>query len=236
VTVPQVFHVNKWDLRLDHHLSDHDSLFGVYSNSVGAPWFDPLGTPGNYGNGQNYGYIDHTISATETHTFSPQTVNSLRGAWFLHESSRNGQNASFDPSSLIPQLTPGNNRGLPTMTVTNYTTIGGDIGQGHNTKNYDVEITDDFTRVMGRHTLQAGLDETGFKVYYPSANYGPLGTFTFNGTWTGNGGFPHTAYPFSVGNTVADFELGDAQTAATGSATPSINQLSRDWEFYGQDV
>lgn len=37
--------MNKWDLRLDYHLSDHDSLFGVYSHSVGLPWFDPLGTP-----------------------------------------------------------------------------------------------------------------------------------------------------------------------------------------------
>lgn len=233
VNVAQVFHVNKWDLRLDHHLSDRDSLFGVYSNSVGSPWFDPLGTPGNFGNGLNYGYIDHTISATETHTFSPQTVNSLRGAWFLHESFRNGQNGSFDPSTLFPQLTNGKNRGLPSMKTTGYTAIG-DIGQGHNTKNFDVEITDDFTRVMGRHTLQAGVDETGYKVYYPSTNYGPLGTFTFNGTWTGNGGWP--GHPSSVGNTIADFELGDAQSAATGNANPSINQLSRDWEFYGQDV
>jgi hypothetical protein len=232
--VAQVFHVNKWDLRLDDHISDHDSLFGVFSNSIGSPWFDPLGTPPNYGNGQNYGYTDHTLSATETHTFGPQTVNSLRGAWFEHESFRNGQNASFNPYSSFTQLTSSDNRGLPTMTTTGYTTIGGDIGQGNNTRNYDVEITDDFTHVMGRHTLQAGLDETGYKVYYPSGSYGPLGTFTFNGTWTGNGGWP--GQPTSVGNTIADFELGDAISGLTGSATPSQSQYSRDWEFYGQDV
>ena len=119
------------------------------------------------------------------------------------------------------------------MTTTGYTSIT-DIGQNNYTHQYDIEITDDFTHVRGRHTLQAGVDETGFKIYNPSGGYGPLGTFTFNGTWTGNGGWP--GQPTSIGNTFADFLLGDATSATTGSATPDQNVYSRDWEFYGQDV
>jgi hypothetical protein len=233
ISLAQFVHVNKWDLRLDHHLSDHDSLFGVYSHSVGLPWFDPLDTPPTYGNGADYGYKTYSLSATETHTFGPKTVNSLRGAWFDHESIRSGQNGTFNPYSLFPQLTSSNNRGLPTMTTTGYTAIG-DIGLVPYTHEYDVEITDDFTHVMGRHTLQAGLDETGFKIYVPTDDYGPLGAFTFNGTWTGNGGWPGN--PTSVGNTLADFELGDAISATTGNAKPNQDDYSRDWEFYGQDV
>ncbi len=232
-SLSQIFDVGKWDLRLDDHLSSRDSLFGVYSHSVGFPWFDPLGTPASFGNGQNYGYKTYTLSGTETHTFGPRTVNSLRGAWFDHESIRSGQNASFDPYSLLSQLTPSNNRGLPTMTTTGYTAIG-DIGLNNYTREYDIEITDDFTHVIGRHTLQAGIDETGFKIYVPSGGYGPLGTYTFNGTWTGNGGWP--GQPTSVGNTVADFMLGDAVSATTGKATPTQDTYSRDWELYGQDV
>lgn len=232
-TVPQVFNVNKWDLRVDYHVSNHDSLFGVYSHSVGLPWFDPLGTPPTFGNGQNYGYKTYTLSGTETHIFGAKTTNSLRGAWFEHESIRSGQNASFNPYSIFSNLTPSKNRGLPTMTTTGYTSLT-DIGQNDYTHQYDIEITDDFTHVMGRHTLQAGLDETGFKIYNPGGGYGPLGTFTFNGTWTGNGGWPHQ--PTSIGNTFADFLLGDATSATTGSATPDQNVYSRDWEFYGQDV
>jgi hypothetical protein len=232
-TVGQVFDVAKWDLRLDYHLSDHDSLFGVYSHSVGLPWFDPLGTPPTFGNGQNYGYKTYTLSGTETHIFGVNTTNSLRGAWFEHESIRSGQNSGFNPYSIFTNLTPSNNRGLPTMTTTGYTSIT-DIGQNDYTHQYDIEITDDFTHVRGRHTLQAGVDETGFKIYNPSGGYGPLGTFTFNGTWTGNGGWP--GQPTSIGNTFADFLLGDATSATTGSATPDQNVYSRDWEFYGQDV
>ena len=97
----QVFNVAKWDLRLDYHLSDHDSLFGVYSHSVGLPWFDPLGTPPTFGNGQNYGYKTYTLSGTETHIFGVNTTNSLRGAWFEHESIRSGQNSGFNPYSIF---------------------------------------------------------------------------------------------------------------------------------------
>jgi len=232
-TVGQVFHANKWDLRTDYHPSAHDSLFGVYSHSVGDPWFDPLNSPPTYGNGQNYGYKTYTLSGTETHTFGKSTINSLRAAWFDHESIRSGQNGTFNPYPLFPQLTPSNNRGLPKMTFTGYNSIG-DIGLADYTREYDVEITDDFTHVMGRHTLQAGIDETGFKIYTPTHGNGPLGTFTFNGTWTGNQGWP--GHPSSIGNAVADFLLGDATSGATGGATPDQVVYSRDWEFYAQDI
>jgi len=232
-TVGQVVHVNKWDLRLDYHPTDRDTLFGVYSHSIGAPWFVPQNTPQTYGNGQNDGYKTYTLSATETHTFGKNTVNSLRGAWFDHESIRSGQNSSFNPYTLFPQLTPSNNRGLPSMTMTGYSTVS-DIGQANFTREYDIEITDDFTHVMGRHSLQAGFDETGFKIYTPSGGYGPLGAFTFNGTWTGNQGWP--GQPTSAGNAFADFLLGDATSGATGSPTPDQNVYSRDWEFYAQDI
>jgi len=232
-TLGQKFNVNKWDLRLDDHLSSRDSLFGVYSHSVGFPWFDPLGTPPTYGNGENYGYKTYTLSATETHTFGPNTVNALRGAWFDHESIRSGQNTTFNPYQLFPQLISSTNRGLSTMTMTGYTSVG-DIGVAAYTPEYDVEITDDFTHVMGRHTLQAGIDETGFKVYAPNDGKTPLGTWTFNGTWTGNQGWP--GRPQSVGNAFADFLLGDANSAVTGSPLQSQVLYSRDWEYYAQDI
>ena len=232
--VPQVFHVNKYDLRVDENLSSRDRLFGVYSNSVGNPWFDPLGSnPPNYGNGQNYGYKTFTLSLSETHTFGPATVNSFRWAWFDHAGIRSGQNADYNPYTLFPQFIPSGNRGLPTISMTGYQGLG-DQGLGYYFPEYDIQINDDFTHVSGSHTIQAGMDETGFKVYSRGGDFTPLGTWNFNGTWTGNSGWP--GQPHSAGNAFADFLLGTATGASTGSPVLDKVLYDRDWEFYVQDI
>jgi hypothetical protein len=230
--VNQVFHVNKWDTRVDHTFSSKDSIFGVYSWSVGDPWFNPLGTPSTYGNGGNYGYKTFTISANETHTFSPHTLNVFRAAWFDHAGIRSGQNGDFNPYSLFSQLTPSNNRGLPNMTMTGYGAIG-DVGQGLYFPEYDIEFADDFTHVAGKHTIMAGFDETGFKAYSRGGGFTPLGSWGFDGSWTGNQGWP--GLPKSNGNAFADFLLGTAVSAASGNPVQDKVNYSRDWEFYIQD-
>ena len=232
--VSQVFHVNKYDLRLDDHLSSNDSLFGVFSGSVGSPWFDPLGSnPPNYGNGQDYGYKTYTLSMSETHAFDPTTINSLRAAWFDHAGIRSGQNTSYNPYSLFPQMIPSNNRGLPTIGISGYQGIS-DKGIGYYFPQYDLQLTDDLTHTFGKHTLQTGIDETGFKVYSRGGQFTPLPQWSFNGTWTGNQGWP--GKPHSNGNAVADFLLGDAISASTGTPVSDKVQYSRDWEAYVQDV
>lgn len=231
--VNQIFHVNKWDLRMDHTISSKDSVFGVYSWSVGNPWSDPLGaSPAAYGNGGNYGYKTFTLSATETHTFTPHTLNSFKAAWFDHASIRSGQNGNFDPYTLFPQLIPSSNGGLPNMTMTGYGTIG-DVGLGLYAPQYDIEYADDFTHIAGSHTIMAGMDESGFKSYARSGGYTPLGSWGFDGSWTGNQGWP--GQPHSNGNAFADYLLGTAISASTGY--PAIDKVlySRDWEFYVQD-
>jgi hypothetical protein len=230
--VNQVFHVNKFDLRMDHTISPRDTVFGVYSWSVGDPWNDPLGTPATYGNGGNYGYKTFTLSATETHTFTPHTLNSFKAAWFDHASIRSGQNGDFNPYSLFSQFNPSANRGLPNMTMTGYGTIG-DVGLQLYAPQYDIEFADDFTHVAGKHTFMAGFDETGFKSYSRGGGYTPLGTWGFDGSWTGNQGWP--GLPHSNGNAFADFLLGTAVSASTGLPVQDKVNFSRDWEFYVQD-
>jgi hypothetical protein len=230
--VNQVFHVNKWDLRMDHTISSKDSVFGVYSWSVGDPWFNPLGTPSTYGNGGNYGYKTFTASFNETHTFTPHTLNIFRAAWFDHAGIRSGQNGDFNPYSLFSQLNPSNNRGLPNITMTGYGAIG-DVGQGLYFPEYDIEFADDFTHVRGKHTIMAGFDETGFKSYSRGGGFTPLGSWGFDGSWTGNQGWP--GLPKSNGNAFADFLLGTAVSAATGNPVRDKVNYSRDWELYIQD-
>ena len=160
--------VNTYTTRLDYQLTQKDSLYGVYNHNTGFPWGVSQGTPPNYGNATDFGYKDESIALTEMHIFSPSTLNDARLGWFDHASIRGGQNLSFNPQSLFPQLTTSVNRGLPAFTMTGYQEVGGDYGKGYYTPEYDVQASDDLTHIHGSHTFKAGADETGYKVTPPT--------------------------------------------------------------------
>ena len=228
--------VDTYTTRLDYQVTQKDSLYGVFNHNTGFPWGVAQGTPATYGNGGDFGYKDASIAATEVHIFSPSTLNNARVGWFDHASIRGGENLSFNPQSLFPQLTASPNRGLPSMTMTGYEQIGGDYGTGFYTPEYDVQISDDFTHIHGSHTFKAGVDETGYKVYSKTPN-APLGSFGFSGQWSGNKGWSGQAGDStSQGNAFADFLLGDANTSTTGLVPTNVVSYDRDWEFYAQDT
>ncbi len=231
-SIPVLQNSNAYVGRVDYQLSHSDSMYAFYMHNVGAPWNVFLGGPPQYGNGVNYGYRDQVASASETHIFSPTLLNDFRAAWFIHSSFRFGQNQDFDPASLFTGLTTGANRGLPTMSASGYSKLVGDVGNTVNSTGYTTEFTDNLTKVHKNHTIKVGIDESGYKTYNRSG-YGPLGTFTFSGVWTGNKGWP--GQPQSQGNAFADFLLGTANTASLGTVGNSAVLYNRDWEVYAQD-
>lgn len=234
--------INGVDYRMDGQLSSKDSVYGVFHWSKGSPWYLASASyPSTYGSNPDYGYTDFNISATETHIFTPTSINELRAAWVVHASVRTGQNTDVKPWSLFPQLPASDNGGLPTMSISGYTGMFYDYGKGYPFPEYDVQIVDNFTKIVGRHTLKFGADETGYKNYIKqggpalSASLGnPLGTISFNGAWTGNKGWP--GQPSSQGNAFADFLLGTATSSNFAGPLTEIVTYSRDWEFYVQDT
>ena len=222
-----------YDARLDYQLSAKDSLAGFFTHNVGVPWFQPQGTPQNYGNGAAFGYKTSLYHIAESHTFSPNTINDFRVGWLNFPQIRSGQNLNFDPRSLFPQQPISTQRGLPTMTYTGYEQID-DYGQGGGWRQQpSLEIIDNFTHVHGRHTLKAGADLSFYQWFYPySAS--PLPSFNFTGVWTGNKGNP--GQPQSVGNAFADFLLGDAVSSNTAPPGHDTKSYVNDWEFYIQDT
>ncbi len=226
--------MNAADVRIDYQISSKDQLYGVYTRNVGFPYGTYLGYPSTYGNASNFGYKTFGYSLVETHTFSPHTLNDFRFAWFDHPSIRSGMNQDFDPTTLFPQLTKSPNRGLPTMSIAGYTGMFSDYGTGYYGHGVDFEYSDNVTFVRGRHTFKVGGQATTYKTYGPNPN-APLGTFTFNGQWTGNKGWP--GQPSSQGNAFADFLLGTANQSTTGLAGVFEAVYSDwDWEFYAQDT
>ncbi len=235
-TSGQQSRIGAWDLRIDYNISKKDRLFGVFARRVA----DPLGVaaadyPSTYGSRVNT-YKETSATLSETHTFSPSTLNEFRASWGNYETKFAGINLDFDVRSLWPQMPDSLFKGLPTITASGYTGLWFDYGSGLGTPRLDVEFADDFTHIHGRHTIQAGADETGYKMWnrVPSAA-NVTGFFGFNGSWTGNSGWPDL--PHSNGNSFADFLLGTAtssQTSATGAYASWL--YTRYWGFYAQDT
>ncbi len=233
--VPVVQNVNSEDVRVDYDISSSDSLFGVYAQRIAVPWDSASPYPADYGQGR-FGYKDFTVSGTETHTFSATTLNDLRVAWGDYATKFSGQNQNVNPQTLFPQMPASLYRGLPTMLTSGYTGMFHDFGTGFYTPRWDVEFTDNFTHIHGGHTIEAGLDETGYKMSSRVPSTGSAtGSFSFSGKWTGNLGWP--GRPHSAGNAFADFLLG----TANGSTTAPVGRFakmvySRDWGTYVQDT
>lgn len=236
-TVGQQSRIGAWDLRMDYNVSTKDRLFGVFARRVA----DPLGVagagyPSNYGSRVNL-YKETSATLSETHTFSPSTLNEFRASWGNYSTKFAGINLDFDTKSLWPQMPDSPFKGLPTITASGYTGLWYDYGSGPVTPRLDVELADDFTHIHGKHTIQAGADETGYKMFNRADAAGALpGAFGFTGTWTGNSSWPNL--PHSNGNSFADFLLGTAnssQTSATGAWGPGWT-YSRYWGFYAQDT
>ena len=229
--------INAEDVRIDYNLSERDRLFVVYAQRIAVPWGVTANDPQDYGQ-RLHGYKEHTATASETHTFGPNMINEVRAAWGEYATKFNGENPNFDTTSLFPQNPEVFFRGLPTITASGYTGLWNDYGTGQYTPRRDVEIADDFTLVKGRHTIQAGIDETGYKIWnrVPSnANTALTGAFGFNGEWTANRGWP--GLPHSNGNAFADFLLGTANTSATSALGAYAEWMyTRYWGFYAQDT
>jgi hypothetical protein len=229
------------DTRMDWQISKTDSLNGFFRWSNSPSWFQASGsTPPNWGNYANFRDEDWAVSATETHSFGATGINELRLTWHDYIQARQGQNFSLKPWTLVPSVPVQNTGGLPTTTMTGYTGLS-DWGAGIPFPTYDVEISDNFTKIKGRHTFKAGILETGYKFSVPGAD-GHLtiqlgaynGSFGSVGSWTGGKGW--AGITGSQGNAFADFMLGDLSATNYATLVNSTVLSSRDWEAYAQDT
>jgi len=220
------YNVQRWNLKLDHALNAKNALSGGGSYAVGDPYFVSLSTPPNYGNYDNAGYITQSAWVRNVTTFSPTLVNEARIGYYSHRSIRVGQNRGFSPLSLFPDLywQTGMIGGLPTFSFSDtyaYQSIGDYGGSGHAPQT-QIQATDSLTKQLGRHTLKAGLNINFIdSIAKAGSNSSVLGTFAFNGTYTGNA--------------FADFLLGYVNSSVRAAATAPVDLRFRQYGFYAQD-
>jgi hypothetical protein len=220
-------------IRADYHVSQQDSLWAssVFQSS---PSSDTLGFGGSDlpGFGTNQAEHYKLFMASWTHTFNPNTLNELRAGYYRLNF------AAVEPAQIVQPSTYGFNispqspqANLPAISVTglNGTTATGSayfLGftfEGPQPRK-DTNLTgaDNFTKVIGKHSLKFGVlwEQFGVNNPYYSDN---------NGNYGFSGGGLH-----SSGDPILDFVLGipDSYTQASGGL---IDAIGHEYYAYGQD-
>ncbi len=212
---------NQGNARYDHIFSPSDALAVRYSiNHVEN--FTPGAFPTMGGFNQRQRVQNAVL--TETHIFSPTTLNELRlGYTRMHNANLNqGLGTNHTALSGIRgfEETSQNFPGFPNLGITGFQGIPGNAFQPlvNPTNSYQIVNTVSFIR--GAHTVKAGIDFRDYRLTSTnSAN--SRGNFSFNGGYTGNG--------------FADFLTGYPVNGSRSFPRNLFGQYETRWHSFVQD-
>ena len=157
---------NSFDTRMDINFSEKNQLFYRFSY-VDDPQFIP-GIFGGIADGGGFQQGNQTALAQQsalayTHVFSPTMVNVARaGLNYLHTTrvSPSANDLSDIPAQFgiqgIPQL--NENGGLPAFGINGLSTLGSNAFLPSDEVTSTFQVTDDFTKIYGKHTFKMGFE------------------------------------------------------------------------------
>ena len=205
--------VNKFDIRIDHTISNKDNLFARYSygndsNFLPSPFSNALD-----GGSFQDGYSNNTaqgLAASEVHSFRNNLINEFRFGFNYLNSHRLNLNYNVNVSQQLPIPFPGvpfeagkDIGGLPSIGFADGTTAIGSSGYLPSIeKQHSYVITDNLSWTRGRHAAKFGaeLRFEQFTIFQPAS---PRGDMSFGSDFTDN-----PASPGSGGEAIATFLLG----------------------------
>jgi outer membrane receptor protein involved in Fe transport len=222
---PNVSTVNNGVVRVDVQRSSKDSMFvrgSVDWQSLLAAGALPLPTNTPVlrtikSDGIGYGY---------TRALSATAVNEVRFAW-------TGIDLKSDATQPLDNIVPGSlgagvDSSIPQFSISGYAEIGAQAGCCTNSPLHKTDgvwdFSDNFSKLVHRHSLKAGGELLLIRPSTESASNG-RGVFGFTGVFSEN---PQSRA--STGSAVADFLLGTANTATTGTI---VNTQEREWYVGG---
>jgi hypothetical protein len=203
VTVPRTLVWDHFDTRVDHKVSDSNSMFARFSWRR-LPTFQRTGDLPNMGMLEQVRRF-HNLSLVDTHLISPTTVNEFRAGYSWHENPRWGPENGL---AIVRELgiqgltTTRDVRGVPNFNINGFTSIT--VSDFNRPQEMVYDLLDNVTFIRGRHSMKAGFN---LKKYQTSREPVPIsifGRYDFTGAFTG----------FSY----ADFLLGIPQTTQRYSA------------------
>lgn len=179
-----------FDIRIDHHFSEHDSIFARYSY-LNTDQLNPGPFPGiadgqasRPGNGSTQA---QNAALSETHIFTPQVVNEARFGYSRVADIRRQPFANDlgvpDQYGIggIPQF--AGNGGLPLLTFGNLANLGQSGSLPSNKASDIIQLSDNVTISRNRHVVRTGVLYQNI-TYPTSTPSSSRGTFGFSGIYT----------------------------------------------------
>ncbi len=209
--------------RVDHTFNSSNTLWATMFLQTN-PTVDALPLPGGStlpGFGEIATRHYKQFIASWNHTFNPTTINELRVGYtrfnFVATQPENVIAPSTVGFNIIPQLASGES--LPEIQINGayQFTIGFTTNGPQPRIDQTREITDNFSKVIGKHTIKIGFDFRRFDVWNPFSGNNN-GDYAYNGSG-----------PFSTANAGADFLLGIPDQFTQGSGGLIIG---RAYEYY----
>jgi hypothetical protein len=213
-------------VRADYHASNNDSLWGT-SVFESFPSTNTLGFGGSDLPGFGTVQAEHfkLFMGSWTHTFNPTTLNELRAGYYRFNFAAVEPAHIVDPASYGFNITPQSPQsGLPLINVSGLGShfLGFSFEGPQPRKDTNLSAADNFTKIVGNHSLKFGVSVEQFIVsnpYYANNN----GTYSYSA-----GG------KYSSGDPILDFVLGipDQYVQTSGSF---IDARAYEYYAYAQD-
>jgi hypothetical protein len=219
-------HSNTLDTREDFNPNEKNQIFARFSYAD-----DPQFIPGPFAGVADGGAFQQGVQtaksaqmvAAYTYVFNPNTINQARAGFAHLHTTRFGPvgNQLGIPAQYgiqgIPQV--AENGGLPNFYISNLTNLGSNNFLPSDEVSATLQVTDDFTRIYGKHSFKMGIEyqHVKFSTLQPAWS---RGSFDYNGTFTD---IPNSG---STTGGIAQMLLPPTAAPATIAGNPNPNGFS----------
>jgi hypothetical protein len=234
--------MNEYNTRGDYKLSEKDSFSGTW-NYFSDPSFEPENSLCSSRTLPNFGCFTNQLSTLanigETHIFTPTVLNDVRFGFSRLVQPRVQQDNTTIGSAWAPlpgqlgQTAVPNNYGIPSITLTNYTSTGGQTNLPQDRWTNHFQFSDSLTWIHGPHSFKFGFDMTDVKSTEYEVTNG-RGSLTFsNSAGNTNNSSNHKG---TTNYALGDMLLGlPSSSIVSPTALPyTYNRLS-SFDFFAMD-